>query len=65
MLRKIEAVRTMMGDRHVQVDGGIDEHTAGEAVHAGADVLVAGSFIYGSASYAGAIGALKSAEMSA
>jgi ribulose-phosphate 3-epimerase len=65
MLRKIEAVRAMLGDRHVQVDGGIDERTAVEAVHAGADVLVAGSYIYNSESYVGAISALKAAETTA
>jgi len=62
MLRKIEAIRAMIGDRHLQVDGGIDDQTAAEAVQAGADVLVAGSFIYGSDSYIGAISMLKSAE---
>ena len=55
----------MIGDRHLQVDGGIDEHTAIDAVQAGADVLVAGSYIYGSESYIGAISALKSAETTA
>ncbi|RMH11358.1 MAG: ribulose-phosphate 3-epimerase [Gemmatimonadetes bacterium] len=30
----------------LEVDGGIDEHTAGDAVAAGADVLVAGSAVY-------------------
>ncbi len=65
MLRKIEAVRAMVGDRHVQVDGGIDDRTAGEAVQAGADILVAGSYIFRSESYLGAISSLKAAETSA
>lgn len=65
MLRKIEAIRAMIGDRHLQVDGGIDDLTAAEAVQAGADVLVAGSYIYGSESYLGAISTLKAAEANA
>ncbi len=65
MLRKIEAIRAMIGDRHLQVDGGIDEQTAAEAIQAGADVLVAGSYIYGSQSYIGAISSLKAAEITA
>lgn len=31
----------------VQVDGGVNAATAAEAVAAGADVLVAGSFLFG------------------
>ncbi|MEX2355511.1 MAG: ribulose-phosphate 3-epimerase [Thermaerobacterales bacterium] len=43
---------------HIQVDGGIDTATAPEAVRAGADVLVAGSAVYGAADPAAAIKAL-------
>lgn len=46
MIRKIEFIRAMIGDRDLQVDGGIDALTAPEAVEAGANVLVAGSAIF-------------------
>lgn len=48
-LDKVRAVRSLIGDRpvHLQVDGGIDPLTAGPAARAGADVLVAGSAIFG------------------
>jgi ribulose-phosphate 3-epimerase len=46
-LRKIEAVRTMIDKSgraiDLEVDGGIDRETAGRAIDAGADVLVAGT----------------------
>ncbi len=50
-LKKIAAIREMIdaGDRDVDlaVDGGITAETAPLAVHAGADVLVAGTAIFG------------------
>lgn len=62
MVRKIQNVRAMMGGRDVQVDGGIDDITAREAVAAGANVLVAGSYIYQHDSYLAAIESLKLAD---
>lgn len=59
MLRKIELVRGMLGDRDLEVDGGIDEYTSKSVIEAGANVLVAGSSIFGSESYAGAIDCLR------
>lgn len=44
----------------VEVDGGIHPETAKIAIQAGADVLVAGSYIFGAKDYAQAIQALKS-----
>lgn len=48
-LDKIRELRGMIGDRdiHLQVDGGISEATAPLAARAGADVLVAGSAVFG------------------
>lgn len=43
----------------VEVDGGVDEHTAPLALEAGADVLVAGSAVFGRPDRAAAIAALK------
>jgi ribulose-phosphate 3-epimerase len=61
MLRKIRNVRAMIGNRDLQVDGGIDDITAKQAVEAGANVLVAGSYIYRHDSYLTAIDTLKQA----
>jgi ribulose-phosphate 3-epimerase len=44
---KIRRVRELAGDIDIEVDGGIDVETAGRAVAAGANVLVAGSSVYG------------------
>ena len=43
----------------IEVDGGIKAHNAPEAVAAGADVLVAGSAVFGEPDYAAAIRALR------
>ena len=61
MLDKLRALRGLIGDRdiHVQVDGGINPETAPLAVEAGADVLVAGSAIFGQDDYVQAIEALR------
>ncbi|RJQ68487.1 MAG: ribulose-phosphate 3-epimerase [Desulfobacteraceae bacterium] len=44
----------------IQIDGGINSRTVAQVVHAGADVLVAGSAIFGSGDYRSAIAQLKS-----
>ena len=60
-LDAIRRLRAMIGDRPVsiEVDGGITPQTAGPAVAAGADVLVAGSAVFrgGSAAEPAAYGA--------
>ncbi len=60
-LEKIRRLREMIGDRPIdlQVDGGINPATAPEVVAAGADVLVAGTAVFGAAEYAEAIRALR------
>lgn len=66
-LGKIEALRALIDASgravDLSVDGGIDEHTAGAAAAAGADVLVAGSasFAGGQADYPGNIARLRAA----
>jgi len=45
----------------LEVDGGIDRHTAGRVRTAGADVLVAGSAVFRTPSYDAAIAALRAA----
>jgi ribulose-phosphate 3-epimerase len=48
MFDKIRAAKSLIGDRPIEleVDGGITTETAGAAIAAGANVLVAGSAIY-------------------
>jgi ribulose-phosphate 3-epimerase len=49
-LEKVKRIREMARvqdlDLKIEVDGGIDSHTAPQAVSAGADVLVAGNSIF-------------------
>ncbi|MGS0647421.1 ribulose-phosphate 3-epimerase [Komagataeibacter melomenusus] len=62
-LRKIETLRRMADatgrDIRIGVDGGITATTAPLAVAAGADVLVAGTSVYGQPDYGAAIAALR------
>jgi ribulose-phosphate 3-epimerase len=64
-LKKIEAIATRIAkeglDVRIEVDGGIDPETAGQAVAAGANVLVAGTAAFrgGSSAYAENISALR------
>jgi ribulose-phosphate 3-epimerase len=52
-LNKVRRVRQMIDqvkpDAELEVDGGIEPHTAAQAVQAGARVLVAGSAVFGAA----------------
>ncbi|MCZ7686107.1 MAG: ribulose-phosphate 3-epimerase [Sandaracinaceae bacterium] len=63
VLPKIEAVRWMIEasrqDVRLEVDGGVRVGTASQVVAAGADVLVAGSAIFGEPDYERAIAALR------
>ena len=45
----------------LQVDGGVTAETARSCIEAGADVLVAGTAVFGAGDYAGAIAALRGA----
>ncbi|PKG24886.1 ribulose-phosphate 3-epimerase [Niallia nealsonii] len=60
---KITEVREMANEWNpeleIEVDGGINEETAKICIEAGANVLVAGSFIYGSSDRAQAIKAIR------
>jgi ribulose-phosphate 3-epimerase len=44
----------------IEVDGGVNDKTAPDLIKAGADVLVAGSFVFGAKDYGAAIQALRS-----
>jgi ribulose-phosphate 3-epimerase len=52
MVEKVRQARAMIGDRpiHLEVDGGIDPNTAPLVAAAGANVLVAGSAVFGGGS---------------
>ncbi len=56
-----EAARLGKENFYIEVDGGIDTATAGVVVRAGANVLVAGSAVFGKPDRAAAVGALRAA----
>jgi ribulose-phosphate 3-epimerase len=62
-LRKIEQARRLIdahgGDIRLEVDGGIKADNIARVAAAGADTFVAGSAVFGHASYAASIGALR------
>jgi len=63
VLPKLEALRKMIdasgGNTDLEVDGGIKPGIARQVIEAGADVLVAGSAVFGTKDYAQAIAALR------
>ena len=65
MLPKIRGIRALMNEYkpgcELEVDGGIDENTAPLVVDAGANVLVAGSAVFGRPDRAAAIEGLRMA----
>lgn len=65
VLPKISALRSMIKEQglnvDIQVDGGINPENAGRVVAAGANVLVAGSAVFGAADIPGAVDALRNA----
>ena len=64
MMPKVSAIRRWIDEKNpgceLEVDGGVDAATAPLCVEAGADVLVAGSAVFGAADPAAAVGALAS-----
>jgi len=64
-LEKVRRVRTMLDAAGsaalIEIDGGIDQSNAADAVAAGADILVAGSAIFGGADPEAATRALRAA----
>ena len=63
MLPKIAALRARCDERglspHIEVDGGQDAQTVRRTVEAGADVIVAGTAIFGADDYAAAIHTIR------
>ncbi len=64
-LRKIRELRQRIDDRklsvEIEVDGGVKPENAAEIAGAGADILVAGSAVYGAKDYAAAIRGIRGA----
>ncbi len=60
-VEKIKKLKQMIGSRNVEleVDGGINAETAKTVIAAGADVLVAGTAVFGTPDYAGNIKKLR------
>ena len=66
-LPKIHALRAMLDDRgcdaELEVDGGVKTSNIASIAHAGADVFVAGSAVFGSNDYVATIAELKKRAM--
>lgn len=60
VLDKVRTLRTRFPDLMIQMDGGINAETAPLCIEAGADNLVAGSFIFSATDRTSAINALRS-----
>ena len=62
-LEKVRRLKSMIGERpiEIQVDGGINTKTIGDAAKAGASVFVAGSAVFNGGDYQASIAALRAA----
>jgi ribulose-phosphate 3-epimerase len=69
MLPKIRRIRAICAERGlnpvIEVDGGENMTTAGQAAAAGATAIVAGSAIFGTKDYGAAIAAIRASAASA
>ena len=63
-VQKLKDAKKLIGDRNIllEIDGGVGEDNAKEIIAAGADVLVAGSSVFGSKNPEKVISALKGIE---
>ena len=60
-LPKVTALRRRYPDLNIEVDGGLAEKTIDQAAEAGANVIVAGSAVFGAQDPAGVIEVLRKA----
>jgi len=58
-LKKIQEIRKLKPDLDIEVDGGINAETAKQCVEAGANILVAGTYIFGAEDRKKAIESLR------
>jgi len=61
MMPKVEALRKAYPDLQIEVDGGLSEKTIDQAAEAGANVIVAGSAVFGAKDPADVIRKLREA----
>ena len=59
VLNKVKKLRKLKPDLDIEIDGGIDDKTVKQAIEAGANVIVAGSYIFGKEDRQKAIERLK------
>jgi ribulose-phosphate 3-epimerase len=60
-LPKVKALREKYPDLNIEVDGGLSENTVDQAAEAGANVIVAGSAVFGAKDPAEVISRLREA----
>lgn len=60
-LPKVTALRKKYPEMHIEVDGGINEKTIDQAADAGANVIVAGSAVFGAEDPGQVVRALRDA----
>ena len=66
VLKKLKMARELFGDRTVlEVDGGVNEETITECTRAGAQLMVAGSAIFGRPDYKSALEVLRTKALQA
>ena len=65
VLPKIAALRARCPELDIQVDGGVNARTVGQAARAGANVVVAGSAVFGASDAAAAIAVLRAEAVQA
>lgn len=58
-LPKVKALRERYPDLYIEVDGGLGEGTIDQAADAGANVIVAGSAVFGAKDPAGVVEVLR------
>lgn len=61
VLEKVRYLRSKYHEKDINIDGGINAETGKKACHAGCNMLVAGTYIYKSPDYRGAVEALRTA----
>jgi len=61
MMPKVTALRSRYPDLNIEVDGGLSEKTIDQAAEAGANVIVAGSAVFGAMDPSEVIAKLRSA----
>ena len=65
MMPKVRALRSRYPSLDIEVDGGVSEKTVEQVAEAGANVIVAGSAVFGAADPAGVVKKLRNAVDSA